>query len=526
MLEVAFIVFGAALAFGLGRGLKVPVMPLLIVMGLIFSASGALDDREVVGSMLEIGLTFLVFAAGLEMAPVRVRGKVGAVLQVGVVQFVALGGLALGILLLGGRSLEESLYVALAAAASSTLVVVRLLRQRRQIFEPLGALIIGVLLLQDVLIILGLVIVSGLPEGGAEVLQRVGGGALVLGLSALLYWRVMPVLLARYEHDDEIGLLIVVGTLFAMLGLASLVNVPIIVGAFGAGLSLSSFPTNALVRGLIGPLIDFFLALFFVALGAFLVLPTLEELLVGAGLVVMIWVVTPVVVVAVAERAGFTTSGAVEAGLLLAQTSEFSLVVALQGVSSGQLSEGTLTIISLVTVVTIGLAPWVSSKALVRLGIRLHPRPRAVEGAAEMEGHVVVIGLGVAGAMLMERLQDAGIGAVGLDYDPAEVSRLREQGYRVVWGDADDPRAMEALNLAGARAVIVTTGSVMHTQLVSEHISEDAQLWVNLMDDTRVEACEAAGARTVNYSRASSEKVVEWFESLADGARPEQPAEG
>ncbi|WP_230467210.1 cation:proton antiporter [Lujinxingia vulgaris] len=517
MIEVAVIVFGAAVAFGLGRGLRIPVMPLLIVAGLLFSLTGLLDDREVVGAMLEMGLTFLVFTAGLEMAPSRVREQVGAVWRVGLAQFVLLGGLAMVVLWLGGQSVEESLYVALAVAASSTLVVVRLLRQRRQIFEPLGRMLIGVLLLQDVLIILGLVIVSGLAEGPAVVLQRVGGGTLVMGLAALLYWQVLPRLIDRYEDDDEIGLLIVVATLFAMLGLASLVSVPIIVGAFAAGLALSSFPTNALVRGLIGPLIDFFMALFFVALGAFLVVPSPEELRVGLGLVVLLWVVTPVVVVLVAERAGFTTRGAVEAGLLLAQTSEFSLVVALQGVTSGQLSEGTLTIITLVTVVTIGLTPWISGRGLVRLGMRLHPRPRAVEGSTDREDHVVVIGLGVAGAMLMEKIQAAQMQAVGLDYDPGEVSNLRERGYQVVWGDADDPRALDALNLGGARAVFITTGRLSHVEQVAERVGEETPIWVNLMDDSQVSACEAVGAHTVNYSRASSRRVMAWFESLNSG---------
>ncbi|RVU48399.1 hypothetical protein EA187_02895 [Lujinxingia sediminis] len=514
MIEVAVIVFGAAVAYGLGRGLRIPVMPLLIVAGLLFSLTGLLDDREVVGAMLEMGLTFLVFTAGLEMAPSRVREQVGAVWRVGLTQFVLLGGLAMVVLWLGGQSVEESLYVALAVAASSTLVVVRILRQRRQIFEPLGRMLIGVLLLQDVLIILGLVVVSGLPEGPVVVLQRVGGGALLMGLAALLYWQVLPRVIDRFEDDDEIGLLVVVATLFAMLGLASLVGVPIIVGAFAAGLSLSSFPTNALVRGLIGPLIDFFMALFFVALGAFLVVPSMEELRVGLGLIVLLWIVTPVVVVVVAERAGFTTRGAVEAGLLLAQTSEFSLVVALQGVASGQLSEGTLTIITLVTVVTIGLTPWISGRRMVLWGMRLHPRPRAVEGGTDVEDHVVVIGLGVAGSKLMEKIKQAQMQAVGLDYDPAEVSHLRERGYQVVWGDADDPRALEALNLSQARAVMITTGKLAHVEQVAERVAKGTPVWVNLMDDSQVSACEAVGAHTVNYSRASSRPVMAWFEGL------------
>src|SRR6056297_2564468 len=121
MLEITAILVAAALVYGLGRATRIPVVPLLIVVGAILTALGTMPDREFVISMLEVGLVFLVFAAGINMSPARVGKQTDLALRVGVVQFVALGLVGGWVVLRTDYTLAEALYMGLAVSVSSTL---------------------------------------------------------------------------------------------------------------------------------------------------------------------------------------------------------------------------------------------------------------------------------------------------------------------------------------------------------------------------------------------------------------------
>ena len=534
MVEITVILAAAALIYALSRASRLPEIPLLIVAGAALAAVGTIPtvevagmtvqfpelmpDREFVIGMLEMGLVFLVFVAGLDMSPERVGPKKGLALSVGLVQFVALGLITGWLALRTGYGLEEALFVGLAISASSTLVVMRQLKVRRQMFQPFGRMVIGVLLLQDVLVIGALVFLTALAnETTAEMLvpleTTVG---LVLATVVLARW-VMPKVVEHYRDDDETLLLIVLATLFVFVALAHVGDVPVVVGAFLAGLSVSGFPTRSLLRGLLTSLSDFFLVIFFISLGALLQLPSWQTVIEGLVIVLLVLVITPLLVAYAAERAGMTARGALESGLLIAQTSEFSLVVALLGRETGQIGDELFALIVLVTVITMMVTPLWSSERFVRWLMAFHPSPGPKTKVPPREGHVVIVGGGTAGTLLVDRLRQAGVRPVIIDNDPGVVQRFRQRELEAVWGDGEDPRTVEEADTASARAVVVTTGDLHHLQEVCRHTGDEVEVWFHSFDEQAAEAARTMGVKTIVYANAAADRFVEWFAARFGG---------
>ena len=343
MTVFAFMLCAAAVAFGLAKWLRLPVTPLLILMGVALGYASDNGLAPISGDLLQdlihIGLSVLVFSAGVELSPRRMRGRFQPILWVAVIQFLSLGLSGILVAWLLGYDLTTAFYLGCALSASSTLVVVRHLQQRQQMFEPFGRLVLGVLLLQDVFIILILVVLLHLSEGLTSVGIAVAS-TLVLAVLALIIHRwFVPWLTRHYKLDDEELMLGGLAVLFSFSGLAYLIDLPFLVGAFFAGFALSAFPVNGLLRGMLNSLSAFFLALFFIGIGAFLALPTLTIVWHSLVLIAVLIFVTVIVVSFVAERVGYSMRAAIETGILLSQTSEFSLLLALAGLSTGQITK-------------------------------------------------------------------------------------------------------------------------------------------------------------------------------------------
>ncbi len=520
MMEFALLLFVSAVGLAVARASRLPSVPLLIVAGVLASRILPIEG-EILQDVLLLGVAVLVFTAGVELNPKRVGRQRRLALQIGVTQFLLLGLLGAGVGGLLGMGLEAALYLGLALTASSTLVVVRILQQRQQLFEPLGRLIIGVLLLQDLMIILAIPIVSRLPDGGGAVLYGVTGtiGLLAVAL-AILRW-VGPFAVRRITVDDETLLLVVLSILFVFLGGAHLLQLPLVTGAFLAGLALSGFPVNLLVRGQLNSVNDFFHALFFTALGAFLPLPSLAELGQAVLLAGGVLVLTPPLVALIAERAGLSARPSISAGLLLAQTSEFSLVVALLGVSTGQLPPAILTVITLVTVITMAATPLLATDRVNWALMRYHPSRRRTGKGAGHTNHVVLLGAGRNGVTLLEMLLITPNQVVVVDDDPALISRLDHLGVDAIRGDVSDPTVLERAGLDQARVVISTvrrTGDVIPALEMARRGERHVPVLVRTFSHDEAEQVRALGGHPVLYSEAAAEEFVHW---LDEGAAPD-----
>lgn len=510
MSVMLLILVAAAVAMGLAHRWNLPLIPLLVLSGIALLALGLVSDAALFQEALLLGLAFLVFSAGAEMNPGRVGAQQTAAVRVGLGQFLAFMLVGLGFAALLGFDWLTALYVALAVAVSSTLVVIRLLKQRQQLFEPFGRLVVGVLLVQDGLIMLALAALSGIDGGVTAVLVSVNG---TLGLMLVAYlsqrW-VTPWLLLRFDLDEEERLVVALAGLFFFIGAAALIQVPIVIGAFLAGVALSSFPVSGILRGQLASLTDFFLALFFVTLGALLTLPTGQELLLAFVLAVALLALTPVLVSLIARRAGVTTRSALESGFLLAQTSEFSLVVALVGIQQGHLNEGLLSVLTITTVLTMMATPLLSADRVTIRLIHWLARQRPLTLPELPQNHILLLGCGERGRPLLQWLLARGEPVVVVDDDATIVAQIQEMGVTAVHGDAANPQVLAAAGAAQARVIVSTIKRLANSDAFLSYVTQVPVL-ITLFDPQVARRIERLGGKAVLESYAAADEFVAWF---------------
>jgi Kef-type K+ transport system membrane component KefB len=511
MTVILIIMAAAAVGMGLARWWNVPLVPLLVLGGIGVAALDLVEEPQLFQDALVLGLTFLVFNFGTEMNPDRVAKRGNTAIIIGLVQFFSLGLIGLGIALLVGLAWLPALYIALALAASSTLVVIRVLGQRQQLFEPFGRLVVGVLLLQDLLIILLIAAVAHIEEGLSAVFISVNG---TLGLMVLAYiglrW-VTPWLLVSLNLDDEERLLVVVSILFLFIGASYLIDVPIVVGAFLAGVALSGFPVSGLFRGQLASLSDFFLAVFFVALGSTLILPETEGLLLALSLIAVVVILTPILVSLIARKAGLTSRAALEAGLLLAQTSEFSLIVGLVGVQQGHLDNGMLSIIAIVTVITMILTPFIATERLTAKLLHWLDRWQPLEDVDPPQAHVVLIGCGEHGMDLLEWLLEHEQQVVVIDDDGGVVEQVQSMGGLAVLGDATDPKVLKAAGASQARVIISTMRRLRDNEALLDYTGNVKTIF-SVFEPEEAERLQRNGGIPILESYAAADELIKWFE--------------
>jgi len=518
MMAVATLLFAAAVGFALSSRLRIPAVPLLIGAGVLVRVLGVEIDAVILQDILILGLTFLVFVTGTELSLRRVGEHLGAAVRVAFGQFALLFLCGVGVARALDFSWVEGAYLGVALGASSTLVVVRTLARRSESYAPFGRLVLGVLLVQDVIVILVVAALSqageGLMQAESSLLRTVG-----LGFAAWLCARhLMPLLIVRMGLDEEGILLVLLALLSIFVGGAYVLGVPLVAGAFFAGFAVSTFPVDGVIRGQLTSLSDFFLALFFTALGATLTLPSMRGVFIAIALVAVVLVATPLVVVAVGERAGLSARASIEGGLLLAQTSELSLVVMLVGAAQGHVDEMLVGVVTLVTVVTMAMTPFVARYRVVWWLMRHHPsrrKLRAIAHRGEADGKVVVLGAGAHTAPLLDELAARGIPAMVIDEDPLVVERIAdaEACASAVRADAGDFAVLDSLGAANARVIISTLHRVQdNCALVKRY--PGVPVLVRTFERSEALSIEAAGGVPIRYYEETVERFMEWYDGF------------
>lgn len=508
---VALLLAAAATGHAVSRWLGLPPIPFLLVAGLALSVvhpppSGLVDDA------LVLGVAFVLFVAGLELDPRRLGARRRTAVRVGVVQYVVLAAAGFAVSALLGFTAREAGYLALALTASSTLVGVRLLKRRQQMFEPFGRVVLGALLVQDLLVLLSIPFVTRLGAGTGAALEGLGAIAL-LGAACLAVRRWVAPLVMSVDGETELVLLAGLTVLFAFLGGASLLGIPLVVGAFLAGVALARFPVNGVVRAELSPVADFFTALFFTALGARVGVPGAAELWRAGVLAALVVLVTPPLVAVVAERAGMAARSSLEAGLMLSQTSEISLVIVLAGMIQGDVGPEVFTVVAVVTMVTMLLTPVLATDEVAWRLVRLHPSagPDDRGTGPPPAGHVLLLGAGTTGRRLLEGLASAGCETVVVDEDPAVVERLRAGGARAIRGDGSDPAVLLRAGAGRARAVVSTLRRPRDNRAVLEAVADDVPVLVRAFDEGDAAWIRDLGGTPVLSSLRAAESLLEWY---------------
>jgi Kef-type K+ transport system membrane component KefB len=459
--DIAFILLLSALAGLVGSKLRQPLVVVFVVVGVVVGPSvlGLVAPGEELELLAELGVALLLFVVGLklDLHVVRRLGPVAVVAGSIQIAFVTAAGFALALAF--GLDAVASLYVGMGLAFSSTIIVVKLLSDRREIDELHGRLAVGILIVQDLVVVLAMIVVTTTGErtgslAGALATVAFRSAVLLVVLAALMRWVLVPLLHALVRNPD-LPLLFSIAWAVSLAAAGELVGIGTEVGAFLAGFSLASTPYRDALGSRLVTVRDFLLLFFFIDLGSRLDLgEAQDELVIAAVLSVFVLVVKPLVIALALQAQRYRSRVAIETGLTLAQVSEFSLILAALGLSLGHVDEETITLLTLVALVTIAASSYLvlNSEAVARaLAPALERFERGGE-AIELEDEaeppdVVVLGLGRFGDGIVEGLRERGLDVLGVDFDPIALSRWAEKGVDVLYGDAEDPHLTEILPL-------------------------------------------------------------------------------
>ncbi|MFY3384295.1 cation:proton antiporter [Paracidovorax sp. MALMAid1276] len=476
--EIAALLLVCALVGALFVRLRQPALIAYIVVGVAVGPAGfgLVQAHDQVDLLAQIGVVVLLFVVGLKLDLQHVRHIGPVALATGLGQLVFTIAFGFLLVLLLGKGWVEALYVAVALTFSSTIIIVKLLSDKRELDSLHGRIAVGFLIVQDLAVVLAMMAVSTLravdgasDSGGysmvvASLLGRLAAVGLLMFV--LMRW-VLPRAIALMARSQELLLLFGVAWGIALAALGESVGFSKEAGAFLAGFSLASTPYREALSARLTGLRDFLLLFFFIDLGSKLDLSSLgAEVLPAAVLSAFVLIGNPLIVMAIMGYMGYRKRTGFMAGLTVAQISEFSIVFVAMGIALGHVGVGTLSLTTLVGVVTITLSTYMIlySQPLYELLIRWldvfeRKRPfralaveRQPRGDAQVQ--VVVVGLGRYGARLLGGLRDAGVTALGVDFDPETVRRLRRQGLPVRFGDGEDPDFMETLPLLQAQWVV------------------------------------------------------------------------
>jgi Kef-type K+ transport system membrane component KefB len=511
MTGLALLLFAAAVGHAIARGLRLPLIPVLVLVGQLLASSRFAAPPEVTQPVLELGLTFLVFAAGMELHPGRFKGQRRSVVTLATVQFVVTALAGFGVARLLGLAPGPALYVSGALSTSSTLMAVRHLRQKEAVTEPLGRLVTGVLLVQDIIVVVALVILTGFPDGAVAVSANLVRMVLLLAVVLVARRWVLPWLIVGRRLDEEVLLLAVIATLFLFVGGAHHLGLPLAGGAFLAGLALARFPLNGLARGQLTSLTDFFVALFFTALAGSIEITGPAMVGQALALVGVVVLLTPPLVSVLAERAGLCTRAALESGLVLAQGSEFALILGLIGLRLGHLEPEVFSLIALVAALTMILNPLLVHERSLKWFLRWYPfRPRGDAVAGPLRGHVLMLGFGAAGMWALKPLRAAGHEVLVVDDDLAVIAGLKRRGIPCLRGDAADAGVLQRAGAAEAKLILVATRRVRDAEEVLRRVPQ-VPVIVRVFEAGDAERIRALGGTPVLNSLAAADAFMAWF---------------
>ena len=481
--DIALLLLIAALVGALFVRLRQPVLIAYIVVGIAVGPAGlgVVQAHDQIDLLAQIGVTVLLFVVGLKLDLRHVRhiGPVALATGLGQLTFTIAFGFLLVLAL--GKSVMEAVYISVALTFSSTIIIVKLLSDKRELDSLHGRIAVGFLIVQDIAVVLAMMVMSAIRDPVDAGAGSLSGVLLSLGLrlgaAALLMYLLMryfiPPLVAAMARSQELLLVFAVAWGVALAALGEWAGFSKEAGAFMAGFSLASTQYREAMSARLTGIRDFLLLFFFVDLGAKLELSMLGvELGAAAVLSLFVLIGNPLIVMAIMGWMGYRKRTGFMAGLTVAQISEFSIIFVAMGITLGHVGVATLGLTTLIGLITITLSTYMIlySQALYErlapwLGLfeRRHPaREQAMEQSFGPSSpvDVVIIGLGRYGSHLMQQLRQAGIGVMGVDFDPETVDALRNSHYTVFFGDGEDPAFLETLPLAHVKWVV----SSLHTR--------------------------------------------------------------
>lgn len=480
---IMFIV--SALGASIARLIRQPLIPAYILAGAVLGpVLGIITNSDIITTMSEIGIAFLLFVVGLEMSLKKIKdiGLFAAISGTLQMLLVFIAGFWTAILL--GFQRTGAVYIGLIAAFSSTMVVVKLLSDKREIDTLHGRIIIGILLVQDVVALFVLSMLT--TQQGFSMFLVLYSLLKGVGLIVLIYISgilIFPKLFKFAARTQELLFLLSLGVCFLFSIALSYIGFPIIIGAFIAGLSLANLPYNIEIIGRVRSLKDFFATLFFVSLGLELVVIDLKEIVIPLiALSVLVLLIKPFILMVICAAARYTKRNSFLTSISLAQISEFSLIIVAQGLLLNHVSSEFFSITVILAIITITATSYfIKFDSKIYGAVSRYLTPFDIKATGEqlqyipenLEYDFVLIGYDRIGYNIFKMLEKARKTFIVIDFNPDIVKRLVSRKIPCVYGDIGDPEILERINLKKTEFVVSTVPGIEDNTYIIKKVKKE-----------------------------------------------------
>jgi Kef-type K+ transport system membrane component KefB len=535
------------LAILVARPLRLSPIVGFLAAGVAIGAHGlhAIEEGPTTHLLAELGVVFLLFDIGLHFSLKEVLVRRDDLLRLGPAQMLLCGaGLALGAAALGIDAALAAI-VGASLGLSSTAVVSRVLAERKLQTCPLGRSATAVLVFQDLVAIFLLVFASSLAgdaaSAGRAALEAAWKTAVAVG-AALGVGRlaVGPAFrgLARIRNEEAFtaaALFVVLATAWAT-GSAGL---SLTLGAFLAGMILADTPYRHVIQTELRPFRDLLMGFFFMSVGMALDPGALlRDLPAVLAIVAALLVAKTALVFAAARLSAWTPAGATQLGFLLAQGSEFALVVfALPGVAA-MLSARAAGVLVASVALSLAVTPaW--TQAGLTLARRVAARGRAPGEAPRAAPHddrpIMIFAMNEVGSLAIDALRRHDVPTVAIEVDPDRFLAATADGYTVAFGDPADLRLIDAIGGTRARAIGLAEPRFDISRELTPIVRErypDLGRFVAVADEADRERHAALGMQAVvtrglphgvefaaallAFAGVDAARVAEWMRSVRD----------
>ncbi|SHF27033.1 Kef-type potassium/proton antiporter, CPA2 family (TC 2.A.37.1) [Kaistia soli DSM 19436] len=471
------------------------LVPLNSLFG--YATITSVDQLQAFG---DLGILFLLFTIGLELSFERVGAIGRLMLGAGGLQVALVTAAIYGAGALAGFEFDDSLVFGMAFALSSTAIVTQSLAERRRLGTPTGRTALGVLILQDLMVVPIVIIVGILAQEGASVgLSLVKGIALavVVVVAVVLLGRTIVKPLMRFAGATGNRTLLISITLLIIVVAAAITaraGLSAALGAFLAGLLLSETEYRHQIDVEVEPFKDLLLGLFFMTVGMTIdVVAVFGQLPLILGALAMLFAVKLAFGYVAFRIARMPRPGAIETAFVLGGAGEFAFVVFTLAARDNVIAPDIARLATTIAALSMVLSPllgMVGEKLAARLRARDALASQGATGQENFSDHVIIGGFGRFGATVATLLAAEGIPHVALDLNSEHVRRAAKEGHAIFFGDATRPEILARLGADKARAFVVTLDEAGVAERMVQTIREH---WPNAIIHAR--------ARSVTHAR-------------------------
>lgn len=520
------IVIGAAMAL-LMRLIGQPLIIGHILTGVIVGPAvfHIAKSPDTLALFSDLGIALLLFIIGLGLNPrvIKEVGRTASFVGISQVAVISLIGFITGKFF--GLSSRVSLFLGASLAISSTIIILKLISDKKEQGRLYGKIAVSVSLVQDIIAI-ALVVVTSAGNN-----QSVALGSLVSLLAkALIVGYVIYVIsfkvLPRFHHliadSQEFLFLFAIAWGLGSAALFQKIGLSTEIGALLAGICLAPLPSAQEISARLRPLRDFFLIVFFIALGSNLTLSSIGHNLglIVAGIIIAA-VLKPLVAMSVLGFLGYTKRTSFKASLALAQVSEFSIVLILIAQSKGLIDSNMVSAIVLMTLVSIAASTYmiIFSDKLYNIFekyLGMFERRKAQnELRPEANYELVLFGYQRGGHEFINLFKKLKKKYVVIDYDPEVIDVIEQRKLNYLYGDATDVELLEEAGVDHAKLVVSTIADHQTNMILLNYLkTKNPKAIVVVHADDPYEAAklyEVGASYVVLPHYIGSEKVSEFI---------------